>query len=102
MEDEEDGEHEKEEQDEAMDNEQDNKGSDNEESGEDDDENNSCIIIYFQSSDQSAETRTILRLLEQDLDEDFFDQLRTKKQLGYYVSASTRNFRGVLGYRFLI
>jgi len=31
-----------------------------------------------------------------------FDTLRNKEQLGYYVSCSMRNSRGVLGFMFLI
>ena len=36
------------------------------------------------------------------MDEKFYDQLRNKEQLGYYVSASHRTTRGVNGVLFII
>jgi Peptidase M16 inactive domain len=40
---------------------------------------------------------TLLELLEQCLTEPFFDQLRTKQQLGYSVSCAVRQTYGMLG-----
>ena len=36
------------------------------------------------------------------LEDEFFDSLRTKDQLGYYVSASQRNSRGIPGLLFIV
>ena len=44
----------------------------------------------------------ILNVIESILEEEFFDALRTKQQLGYFVSASSRNTRGLPGILFTI
>jgi len=77
-------------------------GDDEDEDEEGDDENNSCIVVYLQSEDTSPERGMILRFLEQAIDDEFFEQLRNKKQLGYYVSASCRYTRGIHGFQFII
>jgi secreted Zn-dependent insulinase-like peptidase len=41
-------------------------------------------------------------LIESLLEDEFFDVLRTKEQLGYYVSCSQRNTRGIPGLLFTI
>ena len=76
--------------------------------GEDDEnqeesENNSVISIYFQSGvvGDFIETLT-LELIEAILEDEFFDSLRTKDQLGYYVACSQRSTRGVPGLLFTI
>jgi nardilysin len=43
---------------------------------------------------------TQLELLEQCLTEPFFDDLRTKQQLGYSVSCAVRQTYGMLGILF--
>ena len=47
-------------------------------------------------------TGVALQLLEQILDEQFYDELRNKEQCGYYVAASRRQTRGVYGFLFTI
>lgn len=61
-------------------------GSQEEEKGE----NNSCISIYFQSKRHDLETAVSLQLMEQVLDDHFYDELRNKEQCGYYVAATRR------------
>lgn len=46
--------------------------------------------------------RAALDLLEQALAEPFYDQLRTKEQLGYSVHASVRLTHGILGFAFVV
>jgi nardilysin len=77
--------------------------------GEDDEdeegsgENNSVISIYFQSALIGDFTETLtIELLESILEDEFFDSLRTKDQLGYYVACSQRSTRGVPGLLFTI
>lgn len=43
-----------------------------------------------------------IQVLEAILEENMFDALRNKQQLGYYVSASQRYIRGVSGLLFTI
>ena len=43
-----------------------------------------------------------LQLLEQVLDDHFYDELRNKEQCGYYVAATRRQTRGVFGFLFTI
>lgn len=40
---------------------------------------------------------TLLELLEQCISEQFYDQLRSKQQLGYSVSCGVRQTYGMLG-----
>ena len=65
-------------------------------------ENNSCISIYYQSKEHDIHTAIGLQLLEQILDDKFYDELRNKEQCGYYVSASRRQTRGIYGFLFTI
>jgi len=41
-------------------------------------------------------------LLEQILDDQFYDELRNKEQCGYYVAATRRQTRGIFGFLFTI
>ena len=43
-----------------------------------------------------------MQVLEQILDDQFYDELRNKEQCGYYVSASRRQTRGIFGFLFTI
>lgn len=65
-------------------------------------ENNSCISIYFQSKSHDMETAVRLQLLEQILEDHFYDELRNKEQCGYYVAATRRQTRGIYGFLFTI
>ena len=61
------------------------------------------ISIYFQSALIGDFTETLtIELLESILEDEFFDSLRTKDQLGYYVACSQRSTRGVPGLLFTI
>jgi hypothetical protein len=63
---------------------------------------NACVDLYFQVGPYTVADCARLDLLEQMLYEPFFDLLRTKKQLGYSVSCSTRQTCGVLGFTFRV
>ena len=71
-----DEEHGEEEQDELEEHKSQSNGSEGSEEG--DSENNSCIAIYFQSAFTGLEELCILQILEAILEEEFFDELRTK------------------------
>lgn len=43
-------------------------------------------------------TECLIDLLDALLCEKMFDQLRNKEQFGYFVSCSSRNTQGVLGF----
>jgi secreted Zn-dependent insulinase-like peptidase len=76
-------------------------GSQEEDEG--DKENNSLISIYYQSEHPgNFEELNTIELIESLLEDEFFDSLRTKDQLGYYVSCSQRNTRGLPGLLFTI
>lgn len=68
------------------------------------DQANNCSVIemYFQFGQATVEERALTALLEQTLEEESFDELRTIQQLGYYVSASSRMTRGISGFLFKI
>lgn len=50
-------------------------------------ENNSAIISYFQYELWSIQKKLLILVLTEFLKTPFFDDLRTKQQLGYIVSA---------------
>ncbi|CAG2108411.1 unnamed protein product, partial [Medioppia subpectinata] len=60
------------------------------------------IKIYYQIGVRDTKTNGLVGLLQQILKQPFFDTLRTKQQLGYVVSATTRVANGVCGMSFLI
>ena len=88
------------------DQEKDGPSNESEEEEEEDEDDNSCIQVYFQLKDQSKEEwfhqSCCLLVLEAILDEKMFDQLRTKETLGYYVSATANDTRGVQGMNFCV
>ncbi|CAF4501458.1 unnamed protein product, partial [Rotaria magnacalcarata] len=51
---------------------------------------------------QTLENNALLELFCHLVDEPCFDQLRTKEQLGYVVSAGARRSRGVQGFRVIV
>jgi secreted Zn-dependent insulinase-like peptidase len=60
---------------------------------------NSAYEVYFQvGPDGDVRDRITLDLIEQLMDEPIFQTLRTKKQLGYYVSCGNRLTGDVLGF----
>ena len=69
---------------------------------EEDKENNSCVVVYYQSQTHDFATQVAIALLERIMWDKMFDALRSKAQLGYYVSCASKITRGVLGMEFLI
>lgn len=65
-------------------------------------ERNTAVEAYFQLGAFDIHSLTLLDLLEQIISENFFDELRTKKQLGYNVSCGVRQTYGVLGFCFVV
>ncbi|CAF1121848.1 unnamed protein product [Adineta ricciae] len=61
-----------------------------------------AIEIYLQCFQQTLENNALLELFCHLVDERCFDQLRTKEQLGYIVSAGARRSRGVQGFRVIV
>jgi len=47
---------------------------------------NSSIYVYFQIKQPETKKRIMMEVLEYQLREEFYDQLRTKEQLGYIVN----------------
>lgn len=62
----------------------------------------SVAEVYLMAGPNEVRLRAALDLLEQVLSEPFYDQLRTKEQLGYSVHASTRLTHGILGFAFVV
>jgi len=50
--------------------------------------NDSAVTIYVQADDDSVDTRAHLSLLAQIIGQPFYDDIRTRQQLGYFVFAS--------------
>ena len=63
-------------------------------------ENNVAVHRYYQLGRDEPEARAMGFLLEMALEERFFDELRTKQQVGYAVSCTARHTHGVLGFSF--
>ena len=64
---------------------------------------NSAIEVYYQTCHyDDLKQRCLTQLLDQCLKERFFDQIRTKEQLGYMVGSGVRSTRGSYGLRFII
>ena len=59
--------------------------------------------VYFQLLPCSDFTEScMVDILSQIIDEPYYDILRTKQQLGYYVDASSRMTASVLGFCFIV
>ncbi|KAJ2258208.1 metalloprotease [Coemansia sp. RSA 454] len=54
--------------------------------------NNAVVATFYCGMVTNPKDRTTMALLLQIIDDQFFDQLRTKEQLGYNVGASTNSF----------
>jgi nardilysin len=66
-------------------------------------EEENCVAeVYCMAGRNSVALRAALDLLEQILAEPFYDNLRTKEQLGYSVHCSTRLTHGILGFAFVV
>jgi len=61
-----------------------------------------CVELYYQVGPMNYSHGVQLDLLEQILYEPFFDNLRTKQQLGYSVACSARSTFGILGFIFSV
>ncbi|XP_065364663.1 nardilysin-like [Calliphora vicina] len=59
---------------------------------------NTIVANYHQIGPRSLRTECILELLIMMLEATLYDVLRTKEQLGYYVSCSTQINHGIMGY----
>ncbi|ABC29032.1 peptidase family M16 (insulinase) protein [Hahella chejuensis KCTC 2396] len=60
----------------------------------------SVSLVYVQGSSASYEERAHFKLLEKMLSESFFKELRTEKQLGYVVHATSNNYLHIPGMKF--
>ena len=58
----------------------------------------SCIENYYQCGLQDTRNNMLLELFSQIINEDCYNQLRTKEQLGYTVYGSMRNTYGTLAF----
>lgn len=58
---------------------------------------NTAIVEYYQCTFKTVRDQAISNLLMDVMQEPIFDQLRTKKQLGYEVDCMAHNTHGVLG-----
>eukprot|EP00927_Polykrikos_kofoidii_P031696 TRINITY_DN27205_c0_g1_i1.p1 TRINITY_DN27205_c0_g1~~TRINITY_DN27205_c0_g1_i1.p1 ORF type:complete len:1209 (+),score=189.92 TRINITY_DN27205_c0_g1_i1:56-3682(+) len=59
---------------------------------------NCCVEIYFQWQPRDLDRLAALELIEQIMSEPLYDELRTKRQLGYDVSCGSRESAGILGF----
>jgi secreted Zn-dependent insulinase-like peptidase len=68
---------------------------------------NTAVEVYFQlgkddNSSDAVRQRMLVDLLEQILEEPFYNRIRTKEQFGYIVSCGARWTYGVLGMSFQV
>lgn len=63
---------------------------------------NAVIQMYFQIGEWNLNDYTLVEVIQQIMEEPLFDTLRTKEQLGYRVSCSTRLTHGVIGFAITI
>jgi insulysin len=61
-------------------------------------ETNSAIVSYYQLSKEVLRRRLLMNILANYLKEPCFNTLRTTEQLGYIVSGTDTNDRGILAY----
>lgn len=65
-------------------------------------EKNHAVHFYVQVGPHSVKYAILLDIIEQLMSEPIFDELRTKKSLGYDVSAFTTLTRNILGYQIVV
>jgi len=65
-------------------------------------EPNTAVEVYFQIGKDNLRERVLIELLVHMMDEPFYDQLRTKDQLGYDVSCDVRWTFGIMGMIFCV
>ena len=66
------------------------------------DHNDRAVELYIQALSPNIDDMAHMRLLTQILEPEFFNQLRTEKQLGYVVAASSLPIRNVEGCFFVV
>lgn len=62
----------------------------------------SGTLVYYQFEKQDYRNKIIMELIKVHAKEPFFNELRTNKQLAYYVGTRVKPFRGVLGLYFIL
>ena len=62
----------------------------------------SCIENYYQCGLQDTRNNMLLELFSQIINEDCYNQLRTKEQLGYIVFSGVRRSNGAQGLRVIV
>lgn len=65
-------------------------------------DNNSSLQLYYEGEKNDPLSVLKSKIIGRYLADPFFDELRTDKQLGYVVQSFEENFRGILGFNFLI
>lgn len=68
----------------------------------DENNTNSAVVVQVQLGPETPEDECLIYLVENYIEEPFFDILRTKEQLGYIVSSYSQKLRGILNFMFLI
>lgn len=66
------------------------------------DNDNSCCFSYYEVGQIDLKTKLVNQVVMQYLDEPFFDDLRTKQQLGYVVFNRADKNRGVTFNKFVV
>lgn len=62
---------------------------------------NSCVISFIQIGNKlnkDVKIQSLIRIIEHIFDEDFFDDLRTRQQLGYHVSFERHRISSLIGF----
>ncbi|XP_046746475.1 LOW QUALITY PROTEIN: insulin-degrading enzyme-like [Diprion similis] len=62
----------------------------------------SCVQVYYQCDHQALESNMLLELLDEIIFEPYFDNLRTKEQLGYIISSGIRRTNSAQGLIFTV
>lgn len=63
---------------------------------------NSAVVSQFQIGPETIQIECLTDLLENFLEEPFFDELRTKQQIGYIVSSYSHKMRGIFHFMFMV
>ena len=63
---------------------------------------NSAVASLYQIGPETVRDECLISLVESYLEEPFFDQLRTKEQVGYVVSSYSHKMRGIFHFVFLV
>lgn len=63
---------------------------------------NSAVVSQYQIGPESIQVECLTNLLENYLEEPFFDELRTKQQLGYIVSSYSHKIRGIFHFMLMV